>query len=307
MTELYGRILRAAAATPWAMDEAKFAEVEAFLALKAAGLDVSADRRTDVRAAGPAQPRSANRVAVIPVYGTIAPKANMLTDFSGGTTCRALVASIREAVDDPTVKTIVLDVDSPGGNVVGVQEAASEILAARAEKRIIAVAQFQMASAAYWLSACATEIVAAPSASVGSIGVFALHLDESGALAKAGVKPTLISAGQYKAETLSAFPLSDGAQAYTQSQVDEVYSTFIAAIAKGRGVSAATVRAKFGGGRSMSATAGKAAGMVDRIATLGAVLASLGVTGAAGPSRSLSAPSQALSASARRLRLLELG
>jgi ClpP class serine protease len=121
-------------------------------------------------------------VAVIPIYGVIAPRMNLMSDMSGGTTFEALTGQLREAMANDQVKTIVFDVDSPGGNAAGASEFAREVMQARTKKPIIAQAQYTMASAAYWPMAGATEIVAAPSAQVGSIGIYAMHNDISKAL-----------------------------------------------------------------------------------------------------------------------------
>ena len=117
-------------------------------------------------AARPA-PRTAGGIAVIPVHGVLSQKGG---EFS--TSIEGIEREVRAAAADPDVRAIVLDVDSPGGSVFGVQSASDAVLEAAQAKRVIAVANPMMCSAAYWLSSGASEIVAAPSAYVGSIGVF---------------------------------------------------------------------------------------------------------------------------------------
>ncbi len=129
-------------------------------------------------------------------------------------------------MQNDTVKTIVLNVHSPGGNVMGIQEFASELFAARKKKHIIAVANHTMASAAYWIASQAHEIVASPSAFVGSIGVLAMHEDRSGQNEMLGIKHTIISAGKFKAEGSEDFPLSDAAHEHLQAQVEEIFTEF---------------------------------------------------------------------------------
>lgn len=217
-------------------------------------------------------------VAVIPIYGVIMPRANLMSQMSGGTTYDVLTSQLREAIAAPGISTIVLDIDSPGGSVAGATEFAREVMKARTTKPIVAVANFTMASAAYWAAAGATEIVASPSASVGSIGVLSMHEDLSQALEREGIKQTFITSSKYKAEANPAQPLSDDARAHLQARVDEADGLFVADIAAGRGIKVAQVRKDFGQGRMFSAQEAVDAGMVDKIATLDDTLARLAST-----------------------------
>jgi ClpP class serine protease len=154
------------------------------------------------------------------------------------------------------------------------------VLRARTLKPIIACAQYQMCSAAYWVGSCATEIVAPVSALLGSIGVFAIHEDLSKALEQEGIKLTHISAGKYKTDGNSAEPLSDSARARIESHVAATYERMTADIALGRGITPAVVRASYGEGAVVTASEALAAGMVDRIATLDDTLARVLTSGA---------------------------
>jgi len=154
---------------------------------------------------------------------------------------------------------------------------ADEIMAGRAQKKIVAVANGMAASAAYWLACCATELVVTPSGQVGSIGVFAAHEDMSKALEQEGVKVSLVSAGKFKTEGNPYEPLSDEARAALQAKVDEFYGMFVKSVAKGRGVSQASVRDGYGQGRMLLASAAVKEGLADSISTLDQVLSKLGV------------------------------
>lgn len=178
---------------------------------------------------------------------------------------------------DPTIETIFLDIDSPGGYVTGTQEAADAVFAARKKKRVVALVNPLAASAAYWIASQAETIIGVPSADVGSIGVFMTHYDCSKMLEDAGIKPTYIFAGEYKVEGNSTQPLGDEAKAWFQSEVDGTYSDFVNAVARGRGVSAATVMDKFGKGRCYGAKLAKKLGMIDEISTIQGALASWGI------------------------------
>ena len=212
--------------------------------------------------------RRSSGVAVVPVYGVLAHRANLFSETSGGTSVEGLRKSFREALVDPEVGSIVLDVDSPGGAIDGIPELADEIRSARGQKPIVAVANTLMASAAYWLASAADEIVATPSALVGSVGVYATHTDFSAMDQAMGVRTTLISAGKYKTEGNEFEPLGDEARSHIQSIVDDAYGLFVDAVAKGRGASASAVREGYGEGRVLPPRRARAAGMVDRVDTL---------------------------------------
>jgi signal peptide peptidase SppA len=270
----YQHVAHAIFDQPWAITEAAFGAVLEVIELRLDGGHLSADEiaaRLAVaeQSAGPrGGAQRAGSVAVIPVYGVLSHRANMLSEMSGGTSVQRLQASFRQALSDPDVGAIVLDVDSPGGAVSGIPELADEIRAARGQKPIIAVANTLMASAAYYIAAQADEIVASPSAFVGSIGVFTAHKDISKAEESLGLKTTLISAGKYKVEGNPYEPLPDEARAYAQSMIDETYGAFVNAVAKGRGTTASAVRDGYGEGRAVTAKEAVRLGMADRIGTL---------------------------------------
>jgi signal peptide peptidase SppA len=226
----------------------------------------------------PQQP--GQRIAVLSIFGPIFPHANVFTMFFGGVALDRLMAVFRALVAEPSVSTIVLNVDSSGGDVAGVQEAADEILAARDRKRVIAVANQRMASAAYWLGSGAREIVASPSSLVGSVGVIFERLDVSAAEEKAGVKITLVTAGRDKAFGHPSEPMSDAELEYWQGLTSAFYASMVKSIARGRGITPKKVEADFGQGRVLVAADAKSAGMVDRVATFEDVLARAARSGA---------------------------
>jgi len=289
MTGKYEHVLGFAVEHPWALTAAMRTIVAGILARRLVGEDASPE---DIAAATvqrrnlPQPPRKGGGVALIPMYGVIAPRMNLLSDISGGTTFEALTAQLRAAVENPEVKTIVFDVDSPGGSVAGASEFAREVLKARTVKPVIAQAQYLMASAAYWPMACATEIVASPSAMVGAIGVYTIHDDITEALGKLGVKREVIGAGKYKTENVGGGPLSDEARAHVIGLVEANYTRQVVDISKGRGCSAADVRNGYAEGRCVDVEAALAAGMIDRIASLDDTLARVLAPAAARPHHS---------------------
>jgi ClpP class serine protease len=119
----------------------------------------------------------------------------------------------------------------------------------------------------------ATEIVGSVSSLVGSIGVIGIHDDLTDARAKLGIKREILSAGKYKADAVGGMPLSESARAHSQHLIDSYYDRMVGDIAKGRGVSAAAVRAGYGEGRVLNVEDALAAGLIDRIETFDDTLA----------------------------------
>lgn len=202
------------------------------------------------------------RLAVIPIMGMILHRVAWL-----GTSVEEVRASLRQALADPSVESIILLIDSPGGSVAGISELAREIFEARVRKPIVAIADTMACSAAYHLASQATTVLATPSAEVGSIGVYGLHADLSRAMDQAGVTITFIKQPTAKAEGNEFEPLSEKARAHWQGQVDSIYASFVEDVARGRGVSTAVVKRDFGAGRTVLAREALHARMVDGIAT----------------------------------------
>jgi HK97 family phage major capsid protein len=269
-------ILRAMERTPWAIQEAKLEEILAFLDLRVRGQLSEAEIKAATARRKDPEMRQHGAVAVLPLYGVISYRMNMLSAMSGGTSAENFGRDFMALVKNPDVAAIVLDVDSPGGAVQGVQELAQLIFDARGEKPCIAVCNPTMASAAYWIASAADEIVAIPSATdIGSIGVYAVHTDISKADAEAGVTRSIVKAGKFKAEGTPYEPLSKEARAALQEKIDDTYAQFLADVARNRGVSVGEVEANYGQGRTLAAQRALGAGMVDRIATLDDVLEEL--------------------------------
>jgi signal peptide peptidase SppA len=240
-TRTYERLIRFVCEQPWAVLPSTLALMRSILRMRAAGFKFTAEEiaeriGTPEARTGPA-PREPGQIAVIPVWGLIGHRANELRDISSavGTSTEILGAQIEAAIADPAVTSIVLDIDSPGGGVFGVEEVATTIRAARAQKPIIAVSNALAASAAYWIASAASEVVVTPSGLVGSIGVYSMHEDHSKELAEAGIDVTLIRAGKFKAEDNPFGPLTDAARAAIQERVDAYYALFTRDVAKGRG------------------------------------------------------------------------
>ena len=153
---------------------------------------------------------------------------------------------IRRAVlrgqDDPKVRGIILDIDSPGGEAAGNFELFDEIKGIPNRKPMVAVANGLALSGGYSMAAVADKIIVRPTGAVGSVGVITVHLEMSKALEKRGITATIIRSGKHKAEGNAYEPLSDFAKGEIQDRSDSRYGMFVERVAKGRGMSEIQVR-----------------------------------------------------------------
>lgn len=270
----YRSIFAAFFNTPHAIMPEKLAEIEAFLTPKFLAKAKASKEESEPKAGPRDGVQMVGRVAVVPVMGVLAQRMGMMGQMSGGTSTEQLGATIDNLVADRGVKAILLNIDSPGGSVFGIPELGAKILVGRDEKKIVAFANSTAASAAYWLASQCSEIVVTTGGRVGSIGVIAAHTDESKAEEMQGIKTTYITAGKFKGEGMK--PLTDDSQAAMQAEVNTLYDSFVAAVAKGRGVTANRVESDFGQGRMKFAKDAVESGMADRVATLEQTLRRMG-------------------------------
>ncbi len=181
-------------------------------------------------------------IAIIPIEGTLVHKAHGMDAVSGMRSYVDIQQEVEDAATDPAVKGILLDVDSPGGEVAGVFELADTIYAARSAKPIVAVANANALSAAYLLASGAQRVYAGQSSSLGSVGVIASHLDVTGSDEKLGFKYTILHAGARKADFNPHVPLSEDARSTIEAELSRTYGLLVTAVARNRGLPEAAVR-----------------------------------------------------------------
>lgn len=264
----YLHVLASYARQVWALEPGILADMTAVLLLRARSGVVDTEARvSDTRSREVAKAEGA--VAVLPVFGVLAQRMSEMDQMcSGGSSVENLSRNFRALVASDDVKAIILHIDSPGGSTFGIEEFGAQIREARGIKPIIAVIDSLGASAAYWIASAADEIVVTPGGVGGSIGVYAVHEDISAALEQAGIKPTLIKEGEFKAETNPLGPLSDAGRAQIEMMVAEAAGKFRSAVAENRGVSQKAVVEKFGDGKVFGAAEMVRRGMADKVATL---------------------------------------
>jgi capsid assembly protease len=204
--------------------------------------------------------------AVLPIEGPITRYANLFSDISGGTSIEILARDFQTALASDAVQSIVLHVDSPGGQSSGVGELADILYAARGVKPIWAYVSHMGASAAYWLASATDRIVVAPSSMVGSIGVIASVPDPK---RQPGDDFEFVSS---QSPNKKPDPSSKEGKSQIQTLVDDLAAVFVASVARNRGVSAQTVLEDFGAGDVLVGDKAVQAGLADAIGSFEQVL-----------------------------------
>jgi signal peptide peptidase SppA len=219
-------------------------------------------------------------VAVLPVTGPIFPRANLFTEVSGATSTQVLATDFTAALNDPAIKAIILNFDSPGGAVAGINEFSQMVYDARGKKPIVSYVGAQAASGGYWIASAADQVVIDPTAILGSIGTVVSMRDTSARDAKDGVKRHEIVSSQSPLKL--AGPDTDAGRVHIQGILDSLADTFIGAVARNRNVSTETVLSDFGRGGQLVGEAAVSAGMADRLGSFEGVVAELSQSGTPG-------------------------
>lgn len=212
-------------------------------------------------------------VAIIPVAGPIFRYANLFTEFSGATALSDFASNLAAARADSRVRGILLDIDSPGGDVAGLAEAADMITAASGEKPTAAYVEGSAHSAAYWLASAASAIVLSPTATIGSLGAVVAMQDATEARAKDGVRRFRFVSSQTPNKLLD--PTTDAGAARVQALTDRLASEFLTAAAANRGGTVEQLLAATDGGGLLVGTDAVDAGLADQVAGFEATLARL--------------------------------
>lgn len=209
-------------------------------------------------------------IAVIPVHGTLVKRTAGLDAASGLTSYTEIAAMLDSALADPQVAGILLDIDSPGGEASGSFELARRVREASAVKPVWAVANDSAYSAAYAIGSAANRLIVSETGGVGSIGVIALHIDQSVKDANEGYRYTAVTAGTHKNDFSPHQPLTDEAKAELQAEVDRLYGLFVDHVASMRRLATDDVRSTEAG-LYFGANA-IAAGLADAVGTFESAL-----------------------------------
>jgi capsid assembly protease len=252
------------------------AKLEVILGVLAPRLAGSTSEPIDAEADRPPQTSiTVERIAVVSVIGTLVSRSGYLAAASGLVSYADIGDAIAAAMDDPTARGVILDVDSPGGEVGGLFDLVEQIGAIKtaSAKPLWAVANESALSAAYAVASAADRVYVTRTGEVGSIGVVAVHVDESGADAKAGLAWTFVFAGERKIDANGHEPLSERARAAIQTDVDRLYAELCGLVAANRGLTNEAMRATdaaiYRGELAIRA------GLADRVGTLDLAIAEM--------------------------------
>lgn len=221
--------------------------------------------------------RMAGSTAIVSVKG---PMLNVdlpdwLVEAFGLTTYPSLQRQFAALLADEAVENVVLDVNSGGGHVSGLNETVQLLRQLAAAKPVETYAGDMMTSAAYWLGSVGKRITASDMSTVGSIGVIAVHLSKKGAYEANGYKPTVMRAGEKKHLGHELEDFTPEAQAEMQKSLDFYHGKFKAAVAENRKLPLPLLDGDIGSGAVFYGEEAVQAGLVDRIGTFSDVLAGL--------------------------------
>lgn len=265
---------------PWAIEPAKLLEIQGIYETHLRGdkIDISAVEASIGRPLDNKKTtyQVVDGVALLPIEGVMAKKMNLFAQISGGTSTQIIRNQLTEAINDPTVHSVILTIDTPGGTVDGTQMLADAIRSAGAIKPVVSFASGCMCSAGYWAGSAAKKIyISDLTTAVGSIGVVTSHVDVSRAEEARGVKTTEITAGKYKRIASQYGPLTADGLSSIQEQLNYIYSIFVDSVAENRGVSSEKVLADMADGRVFVGQQAIDAGLVDGVSTLDALISQL--------------------------------
>lgn len=217
--------------------------------------------------------RREGHVGIVSITGELVNRGAWLGASSGLTSYEGVLQQVRAAAGDSDVESILLDINSPGGEAFGMSDTARQIREAAVGKKIVAVINSVGASAAYGLATAANEIVVTESGIAGSIGVVMVHFDRSGQAAKAGVKATVITNtdGLDKARGHPFAALSEDDLAFMRTRADRIMDGFVKLVTDHRPkLTSKAVRAQRA--NTFIGEDAVRAGLVDRVGTFDQVL-----------------------------------
>lgn len=261
---------------PWAIEEDALHVISEVLTRHSEGIKLS---KEEIAAAignkkdKTTQMEIQNGVAMIPIQGVITKKYSWINDvsFGGGASTEQIKKDIQAAIEDKSVHTIALNIDSPGGSVDGVPELADFISAAKKKKKIYAYTDGDMASAAYWIGSSADKVFATVASRVGSIGVYSVVQDWTVANHNAGLKTEVIKAGKDKAAGHPDKPFTEDDRAVFQKQVNTFYKMFTDAVKKNRKMTDSKI-SEVATGRVFIGEQALEAGLIDGIDSIDSIL-----------------------------------
>jgi signal peptide peptidase SppA len=233
----YARLASRLYGKPLLINEMEFYNISnTFLSLtkngKRAMDDFDNDNDMDVQPITPYD--TLGKVAVVTLSGPIIKHADLMETFCGATDIDSFLSKVQKAYIDPNIETILLDINSPGGETTGLKECADAIREMSKSKQIVSFTDSLCASAAYWIASATNGIFVTETSNIGSIGVYFGAYDYSEAFAKEGIKPVLIKSGDFKGDGFPGMPFSDETKKRIQTEIEQINTMFRNSIAQKR-------------------------------------------------------------------------
>lgn len=214
-------------------------------------------------------------VAVITITGSLVNRGAWVGASSGLTSYEGIQHQLKVATEAPEVRSVILDLHTPGGEAIGAFETAAMVRELAAAKPVVALVNGMACSAGYAIASGAGQIVTTGSGVSGSIGVITLHVDASRQLEDEGLKPTLIIAGAHKADGHPFGPLPKSVRDDFQARIDGIYDDFLVCVAAGRGERLTADKARATEARMFIGAEAVKVGLADRVGTFESVLQDL--------------------------------
>lgn len=217
-------------------------------------------------------------IGILKLLGPVFPRANLFTDYSGATSAELFANDFQHMMNDASIKGIALYVDSPGGQITGIQETSDLIHSARGIKPVKSYSPGMSASAAYWIPSAAIELWGAPTSLHGSIGVVSTYVSYKEKDTKDGIKTIEIVSSISPKKRMD--PESDEGRQHIQDLVDASAKIFVNSLSRNRGISEETIIKNYGRGAVMIASDALQAGLIDKIGSFEDMIQSMAATGA---------------------------
>jgi signal peptide peptidase SppA len=167
-----------------------------------------------------------DNIGYIPLHGVMSKGLSVLEKHTGGIDTEDVASWMKQAAEDPKVEHVIMDVNSPGGSVVGTEELANAYRALGKVKPTISYCDGRACSAAYWVASQGNRFLVTPSSMVGNVGAYAAYPDMTGALEKQGIKVNVIKSGKFKAMGHPAISMTDEQKEWLQKDMDATHDQF---------------------------------------------------------------------------------
>lgn len=223
----------------------------------------------------PAMTRMIDGAAIITIDGSLVNRGAWLDADCGMVSYEGIAAQLDDALKDPDVHGIVLDLNTQGGEASGMFALASKIREVNAQKPVIALANDMALSAGYGIASAASKIIVSPTSRVGSIGVVLTHMDRTAQAATSPVKPQFIYAGAHKIDGNPFEKMSPETRNELQANVDRIYDMFTKAVGEGRGTRLTTEAARSTEARIFLGEGAINAGLADEMGNLAEAIATV--------------------------------